>query len=105
MTITSSTTMIVNSFVQLRFNVTLAATINKNDYFRVVFPTGTTFTYSTPILGTAVYTEPPTISGQTVEVHHSSSVSPTQIYSAASAYILVIQYFQAPPSTIPTQPI
>ena len=64
--ITSSQTMTVNSLVPLLFNVTLAATIDRNDYFRIVFPTGTTFSYSAPILGTAVYTTPPTISGQTI---------------------------------------
>ena len=95
--------MTVNKYVQLRFNFTLSASINRNDYFRIVFPTGTTFAYSNPILGTGVYTEPPTIAGQTVEVYHHSSVTPTQIYSGV--YILVIQSFQAPPSTIPTQPI
>ena len=102
-TITSTTTLTVNSLVALRFNFTLTTTIDRNDYFRVVFPTGTTFSFSTPILGTSVYITPPTISGQTVEIHHSTAVSATQTYS--STYILVIQFFQAPPSTVPTQPI
>ena len=95
--------MTINTAVALKFTFTLVATINRNDNFKITFPAGTTYSYSTGIFGTSLYTEPPTISGQVVEVYHSTSVALSQQYS--SAYTLVIQNFIAPPSTEPTTAI
>ena len=102
-TLAPTTAMPVNSLVPIRFDVSLSTAINRDDYFRVVFPVGTTFSFSSGIFGTANYVEPPTVSGQTVQIYHSSAVSASQTYSGN--YTLVIQNFQAPPSTIPTQAI
>jgi hypothetical protein len=94
--------MPVNSLVGLRFNVSLTVTINQNDYFSIVFPNGTTFSYD-QIYGTSYYKIPPTISGQTVLIYHSDSVIGS--FSQNSEYIITFFYYNAPPSTLPTDPI
>ena len=100
--ITPTDTMPVNSYVGLRFNVSLAVTINKNDYFSIVFPNGTTFSYN-QIYGTSYYKIPPTISGQTVLIYHSDTVLSS--FDQNSEYIITFYGFNAPPSTLPTDPI
>lgn len=87
LSITPIATMTVNSLVGLRFNASLAVPINQNDYFEIVFPVGTTFTYS-KIYGISFYSLPPTISGQTIQIRHDPSV--TAIFAQNSAYILTL---------------
>ena len=100
--ITPTDTMTVNSLVGLRFNVTLTVTINQNDYFTIVFPNGTSFSYN-QLYGTSYYKIPPTISGQTVLIYHSDSVISS--FSQNTEYIITFFDYNAPPSTLPTDPI
>ena len=94
--------MTVNSLVGLRFTAVLAVPINRNDYFSITFPSGTTFSYNS-IYGISFYNLPPTISGQTVLIYHNSTV--TRTFNQSTAYIITFQNFQAPPSTAPTDNI
>jgi hypothetical protein len=100
--ITPIGTMTVNSLVALRFGAVLSMTINQNDFLSIVFPNNTTFQYDN-IYGIYFYNLPPTISGQTVLIYNSATSSGT--YTQNTAYIVTFQYFQAPPSTLPTSPI
>lgn len=95
------TTFTVNTFVGLRFQMTLSMTINQADTFSITFPNGTNFVYSA-VYGTSFYSTP-VISGQTVLI--SSDLSVTGTFAQNTDYTLTLTNFQAPASTIPTSPI
>jgi hypothetical protein len=100
-TITPLTTFTVNAFVGLRFQMTLSMTINQADTLNVVFPNGTTFIYSN-VFGTSFYSTP-VITGQSVTVSSDPSVIGTNLQN--TDYTISLLNFQAPPSTVPTNPI
>lgn len=101
LTATPSTTMTVNKMVGLRFDMGLADTVDQNDVFTIVFPTGTSFTYAS-ILGTGIFLTP-VITGQTVSISQDTTFLKT--FSKNSNYTINFYNFKAPPSTQVSSPI
>jgi hypothetical protein len=100
-TVSSLSTMRVNTLVSLRFIMYLPMTISRNDYFSITFPTGTSYSF-TIVFGTGLYTTP-TFSGQTVLIYHATSSA--VYFNQTSLYSLTFSSFQAPGSTLTTGPL
>ena len=91
--------MTVNSLIPLAFYTSFVSTISQNDYFTLIFPTGSTYAYSS-VGGTGQPYDTPVIAGQSVQIKHLISASSVPLHSGD--YTLVFRNFLASPSTLPT---
>lgn len=100
----SSVPLYVNSGTSLVLTFTLTDTISRNDYFQLVLPTGSTFTYlAISTINLSIFSSSVTYiaSNHTIVMRQAIS-SPTRF--AGTTCVITIGRYVSPPNTLTTAP-
>jgi hypothetical protein len=94
--------LLINTATGLQINFNLTDTISKTDYFQVIFPTDTIFTYSAISSNLQIASVTYNSSNYTLSIRQSSA-APSRV--AGTSCFVLFRTYTSPPSTKTTSPI